>query len=202
MGSGGAYLGQRIARRLGVAYIDREILSRLTERFEEDIENLAHREERVTGFLESILSSFLYGSPEAPYVPPPVRPVYDMDLFAAEAEIIEKTAQERDAVIVGRAGFHVLRHYEGLINIFCHGPEDFRVRRIMEGYGIADPGEALALIRKSDSERRRFLEVVAKTNWTDARNYHLCMDTALTGFDLAEEMVVSLAEEVKASLFR
>jgi Cytidylate kinase-like family len=93
MGSGGAYLGQRVANRLGFRYVDRDILKRATGYLRESEENLAFREERVSGFLENLLKGFIYGSPETAYVPPSIRPVYDVELFNTEAGIIESIAE-------------------------------------------------------------------------------------------------------------
>lgn len=200
MGSGGAYLGRRVANRLGFRYVDRDILKEATAHLGESEENIAFREEKVSGFVEKLLQGFIYGSPETAYIPPSIRPVYDMDLFNAEARIIENIAGRHDAVIVGRAGFHVLRNRRGLASIFLHAPEDFRLKRVAEGYHIASPGEASVLIRQSDDQRSRFIKKVAGVDWTDARCYRLCINTAAAGLAAAEDMIVRLAEEVRKGL--
>ncbi|MEJ2695914.1 MAG: cytidylate kinase-like family protein [Candidatus Sulfobium sp.] len=202
MGSGGAYLGQRVASRLGFRYVDRDILKRATEHLDESEENLAFREERVSGFLESLLKGFIYGSPETPYLPPSIRPVYDADLFNAEAGIIAGIADRHDAVIVGRAGFHILRGRPGLVSIFLHAAEEFRRDRVAEAYHMSAPDEAAALIRQSDFQRRRFIKNVAGVEWTDAQCYHLCVNTGTAGLATAEDMIVELAEKVRSTLVR
>lgn len=202
MGSGGAYLGRRVANRLGFKYVDRDILKRATEYLGESEENITFREERVSGFLENLLKGFIYGSPETAYVPPSIRPVYDVDLYKAEAGIIAGIADRDNAVIVGRAGFHVLEDRIGLASVFLHAPEDFRIRRVTEGYGISVQEEAVALVRQSDLQRRRFIKAVAGVEWTDARCYHLCINTGAAGLATAEDMIVELAEKVRSSLDR
>lgn len=49
-GCGGAYLGHRIAKRLGLAYVDREILQQAAKYLGEDESKLAGREERLSTF--------------------------------------------------------------------------------------------------------------------------------------------------------
>ncbi|MGE5301268.1 MAG: hypothetical protein ACM3MB_09965 [Acidobacteriota bacterium] len=61
--------------------MDRDILRRTTEYLGEDEKQLEFREERVSGVLESLLRGFIHGSPEAAYLPPPIRPLYDPELF-------------------------------------------------------------------------------------------------------------------------
>jgi cytidylate kinase len=197
MGSGGSYLGRRVADRLGFRYVDRDILKQATGYLRESEENIAFREERVSGFLENLLKGFIYGSSETAYVPPPIRPVYDVDLFSAETAIIAAIADRDNAVIVGRAGFHVLKNRGKLASVFLHAPEGFRRRRVTEAYNLSSPDEAATLIRQSDTQRRRFIKTVAGVDWTDARCYHLCINTGAVGLAAAEEMIVELAEKVR-----
>ncbi|MEJ2684502.1 MAG: cytidylate kinase-like family protein [Candidatus Sulfobium sp.] len=200
MGSGGAYLGRRVANRLGFRYVDRDILKEATQYLGENEENITFREERVSGFLENLLKGFIYGSPETAYVPPSIRPVYDIDLYNAEARIIAGIADRDNAVIVGRAGFHVLEGRRGLASVFLHAPEDFRLRRVTEGYHMSIPEDAAALIRQSDVQRRRFIKTVAGVEWTDARCYHLSINTGAAGLAAAEDMILQLAEKVRNSM--
>jgi cytidylate kinase len=202
LGSGGAHIAQQVAKQLGFRYVDREVLSRATEYLKSEEENLAFREERVSGFIEDLLRGYIYGTPETAYVPPPVLPVYDIELFRTEAAIIKRIADRYDAVIVGRAGFHVLRERPGLVKVFLHAPETSRISRVMEIYHMADPGEAAEMIKESDNSRRRFIDTVAGVEWTDARSYHLSLDTAYSGFEGSEDMLTKLAEEARRRLGR
>ncbi len=200
MGSGGSYLGRRVADRLGFRYVDRDILQQATKYLGESAEDMAFREERVSGFLENLLKGFIYGSPETAYMPPSIRPVYDVELFNAEAGIIKSIADKHNAVIVGRAGFQVLKGRPLLVSVFLHAPEDFRLRRVTEAYNLSSPAEAAALIRQSDTQRKRFIKTIAGVDWTDARCYHLCINTGAAGLSVAEEMIVELAEKARNTL--
>ena len=197
LGSGGAYIGQRLAKRLGYKYVDREILKRMTEHFGIDEAALAARDERLSGFWEEIGRSFAHGIPEAGYVPPPVRPLYDKDLFEAEAAIIRELADKYNAVVVGRCGFHVLRGHPGLVNIFIHAPRGVRVKRVMRIYHVSDAGAAISMIDESDYQRGRFIRAMTGAQWNDARNYHLSIDTGKSGFGAAEQMIRTLVTEAK-----
>jgi cytidylate kinase len=202
LGSGGAYVAQQVAKQLGFRYVDREILSRATEYLGSEEESLAFREERVSGFIEDLLRGYIYGTPESAYIPPPIRPVYDIELFRTEAGIINRIADKYDAVIVGRAAFHVLKDRPGLVKVFLHAPGKSRIRRIMQIYHIADAGEAAGIMSDSDSRRSRFIETVAGVDWTDARSYHLSVDTAFSGLAGTIDMILKLAETVRKTLGR
>ncbi len=132
-------------------------------------------------------------------MPPPLRPVDDRALFEAEAAAIRRFARQFDAVFVGRCGFHMLREEPGLVNVFIHADAEFRAGRLKETYGM-DPGEAGPLIEKSDRERGKFIKAMTGADWTDARNYHLAIDTGKTGLATAGEMILLQVEEVRAKV--
>jgi cytidylate kinase len=200
LGSGGSYIGRQLEKRLGYKYVDREILKQATEYLGEDETHLAEREESLSGFWENIIRAFAHGVPEAGYVPPPVRPVNDEDLFKIEAAIMKEIADKCSAIIVGRAGFHVLRGHPGLVNVFIHASKAFRVKRIMEVYDITDADKAASLIEESDSRRGKFISAMTGARWLDALNYHLCIDASAAGFSAAEQMIVELVDSVKANI--
>ena len=199
--SGGAFLGQALARRLGFAYFDREILRQAAEQLGQEEAVLSNREERLSGFFEKVVQPFIYGSPDTAYMPPPLQPyVDDRTIFDAEAEAIRVFADRFDAVFVGRCGFHVLRDEPGLVNVFLHADAKFRAERAREVYGV-DPAEAAALVVRTDREREKFMETMTGIDWTDARNYHIALDSAKTGFKTAEEIIVLQVERVRAQIF-
>ncbi|HEY6008403.1 MAG TPA: cytidylate kinase-like family protein [Geobacteraceae bacterium] len=194
LGSGGAYLGRRLARRLGVRYLDREILRQAARELHEMEGDLAAREERLTGFWEKFFREMYISVPEAGYVPPALPVASDEELFAVESDIIRKAAAAGGAVIVGRCAFHVLRGVPAVVNVFLHADEEFRCRRLMELYGIGDADVALRMLADSDRQRRRFVEAMTGVDWMDVRNYHLSIDTGFAGLAAAEELLFRLAE--------
>ena len=197
LGSGGSYLGRRVAQRQGFAYLDREILQEAAASLGVDASELEGAEERVGGFWERVLRAFELGTPDVAYFPPPVRAIPDEVLFEIETKVIRRTAVERDCVIVGHAGFHSLQGEPRLANVFVHAPLDFRVRRVADLYRTTDE-EARAMIERADQDRERFILRMTGKSWYDARNYHLSVDTERTGFERAEEMILALTEPLRA----
>jgi CMP/dCMP kinase len=194
--SGGAYLGQQLARRLDYRYVDREILEQASAKLGTEEESLLGREERRSGFWEKLLWTFSVSTPEVGYVPPPLRVVYDKELLETEAGIIREIATRSNAVIMGRGGAHILQGRPNLVRVFVHAPGEFRLQRVMELYGMTADG-ARETMEESDRERAKFVRSTFGVYFGDARLYDLCIDTAATGFTLAEEMVIQLVEECR-----
>ncbi|MEW6162238.1 MAG: cytidylate kinase-like family protein [Nitrospirota bacterium] len=197
--SGGSYIGHLVARRLDFKYFDRDILYEASKYLEVNESEISSLEEKPSSFFEKLLRAFSFEIPEVAYMPPS-RPIYDRDLFDIESKIINEIAERYNAVIIGRGGFYVLRGHPGLVNVFVHAPLNFRIKRIMEVRNISDRDKALSEIEESDRNREKFIRDMTGVNWTDARNYHLCIDTSAVSFTIAEEMIVKLVESIRYNL--
>ena len=197
--SGGAYIGHLLARKLGYKYVEREVLHTAARELGVDISELSAVDERRTGFIESLMKSFVFGTPEAAYVPPSRRPVYDQELFETESKIIAAIAEKYNAVIVGRGGYFILRGRPNVVNVFIHAPRDFRVKRLRKFHEISAE-QAREEIEESDRRRETFLKTMTGTDRYDARNYHLCIDVASAGFVAAERIIFDLGAKTKRDL--
>jgi cytidylate kinase len=195
MGSGGSYIGYLVAKKLGFKYVDREILRRAAEHLGTDARLLEDHDERSCGLIDNLIRSFSFGTPETAYVPPVRRPVYDKDLFTLESRIMNEIVDRYSAVIAGRAGFHVLKERSGVIRVFIHAPLQFRIERVMQAQRISDAREAKAKVDESDHRRTKFVRDMVGVDWTDARNYHLCIDSSAVGFPTSGEMIIELVEK-------
>jgi cytidylate kinase len=189
MGSGGAYLGKRLASRLNVLYLDREIVSQAAKELKMPVESLEARDEKLTPLWRSLLESYAYITP-TPYVPPPLHMPTDRELYRTESNIITRVAQQRSAVIVGRGGYYVLRQHPRCLSILLHADINFRQKRVQELYHVSAE-EALKLIESIDKERERYLRALTGQNCMDARHYHLSLDTSLVGLEAAEEIILT-----------
>jgi len=194
--SGGAYIGHLLARTLGYQYVEREVLHQAAGRLGVELGELAVVEERRTGFLENLLKGFAFGTPEAAYLPPSRRPVYDHELFKAETSIIKTIASRYNAVVVGHGGYAVLKDHPGAIHVFIHAPLEFRIKRLQTFHNISSDA-AREEIEEADGRREKFLKTMTNTDWNDARNYHLAVDSQATGFDVAQRMIIELVEQTK-----
>jgi cytidylate kinase len=177
LGSGGSYIGQRIAQRLGYAYIDRQILQRAAEE------------------LERLVTAFALGSPAATYTPPP-RMVSDSELIETERRLICELATRGPSVVLGRGAFHLLHGKVRLFNVFAHARLEFRVQRVMSIYHVKSGDQAVRMIESSDRERHRFIRTFTGLDWSDAGNYHLTIDTGVVDFASAEELIASLVHRL------
>lgn len=179
LGCGGSYLGQCVADALQIRCLDREILSKAAAHLQVDEADVTHREERGVSFWERMLRGITASPPEALYQGPVTLSVTDRDLLAAETKVMKEIAAAEDAVIVGRLAAFVLPPHPGMVNVFLHAPERFRVQRLIENGAAATDAEARTLITRSDETRRQYISQMIGREEYDTRAYHLSLDTSV-----------------------
>jgi len=194
MGSGGSYIGQIVAKQLGLKYVDREVLRLAAQEFGCDEETVAARSERISSFWERILGGLSYGAPDSHYNPPPMGKFSDRELFEKQTQILKKIAGQNDCVVVGWAGVFLLPRHRGMFSVFCHAPKSFRVRRIMHIYEDLDEQKARALITESDRTREIYFGEMTGHDWTCAKNYNLSIDTSLQPLEEVAELILKLSD--------
>jgi CMP/dCMP kinase len=190
LGSGGAYIGQQLAKSLNIFFADREIIAKAAKQLSTLEENLESREEKKLSFWNSFLNAT--PQPRGVYMAPvaPIIEFTDNELFAVQSDIIKHIASEGPAVIIGRCGFDVLRLHPNHISVFMHASREFRSDRIQKLYHLSEDS-AEKMIDKSDKERAAYCKTFTGKEWADARNYNLSMDTGKLGIDKTVEVILN-----------
>jgi cytidylate kinase len=195
LGSGGSYIAQQVARRLGYAYMDREILQHAAKELGVEEVELKGRDERLQSFWDRLISVLALGCADGIYTPPP-RWVSDEQLVETEQRLIRELTVRGPCVVLGRGAFYLLRGRPKVLNVFIHAPMNFRMQRVMSIYGAKDKREAADMIDRSDRERNQFVRFFAGLDRLNTRNYHLSIDTGMVDFTTAEDMIASMAAHI------
>ena len=186
LGSGGAYIGQQLAKNLNIFYADREIIGQAAQQLSVLKEDLESRDEKILSFWQSLIQSFAI-APDI-YVPPQIIVPSDLELFETESEIIARIAQERSAVIIGRCGSYILREHPNHVSIFLHGDITLRKSRIQKLYNVSAE-VAAKMIAQNDVARAHYNHKFTGKEWTDARQYNISLDTGRTGVDNSVDFI-------------
>lgn len=197
LGSGGAFLGHLLARRLRIRLLDRVILHQAARELGMSHASLEAQEDRPQGFFERTLMCLAMGAPDAPYVPPLDLPVYSRDLFEVEARTMRRFLDQASAVVIGRGAFIALKGRPATLHVQLHAPLEFRVKRILERDQAPSRAEAFALCEQSDRARAAFLREVGGVDWRDSSNFDLCLDTSRLGFETCADLVTAALESLK-----
>ncbi len=189
-GSGGRQIGEMVAKELGIAYYDKELIKLVAEKSGFSHEFIEDNEQRTSnGFMQNWAASSAYsnGFFSTQYLP------LSEALFISQSQAIREIAEKESAVIVGRCADYILAGRKHTINIFIHAPTEVRVARIMKLHNI-DEASALKEIAKSDKERGNHYFRYTDQKWGKAQNYDLCINSALMSIDKIVKMIVRVAQ--------
>ena len=189
-GSGGHEIGELLAQRLGIHFIDREVVTetaKTSDIAQSVIESMD--EKPTTSFLYSLVMGLKPGKlgPDEYDMPLPQK------VFHAEYNTIRRIAAEKSAVFVGRCADYALKDTVRCVRIFIYAPLDARIRRIDERMKV-DRDRAAELIEKADKNRASYYTYYTGNKWGRAENYDICISSALCG---TEGTVDSLERIVK-----
>lgn len=179
-GSGGREVGEKLAERLGITFLDKEILNELSRKSGISVEELMDNEEiKSRPFREAIIPYDFVGE------------TLSERLFDMQADLILNKSRETSCVVVGRCADVILAYQEDVINIFIYANMEDKVRRIKRLYHLGDRQKAAKMIKKTEKIRRNYYQYYTDEIWGDKRNKALLINTSETGVDGAVELIIA-----------
>lgn len=191
-GSGGKYIGTKLSEQLGIPLIDRELLkmASIESGISEEKFNLA--DERVRkGLFESYSKTLYTGGLLAPE---DSRFTSDMNLFNYQAKILTDMSWKESFVVLGRAGFYVLRNMPNVISVNIQAPFEDCVESVMKREGLSAK-DAMKKIRKVNKYRDDYLKAYTGLEWWDMTCFDLAINTARVGRDESVELIKEFAKK-------
>lgn len=170
-GSGGRYIGKLLARRLGIGFYDRELISLVAD----DDDLLLNRDESVHFSLGGLRDG-------------EVGFVSDDKLFNSQSEFIKEIAAKESCVIVGRCADYILRDMDRVARVFIHSSLKNCMKRVMRLYEL-NPDEARQAIILKDKSRSGYYEHYTGQKWNDAANYDLSVDSGILDSERCVELI-------------
>ena len=180
-GSGGGFVGKAIGQKLGIPVFDNELISKAAEESGYSKTLFAKGEEKSLFSVSSFFASGRLSYLDNGYV-------NDNVLFNIQSEVIRNIADKGDAVIIGRCADYILRD-RPCLNVFVGGPEEYRIRRLMENEHLS-AAEAEKLMRRKDRTRETYYNYYTFGAWGQASNYHLCVDSSILGIEGTADFII------------
>jgi len=175
-------IARRVAEELGIAFYDKELLTRAAK--ESGIsEELFHSndEKPTSSLLYSLAMSNFSG--EMPL---------NHRIFLAQFDVIKKIAAEESCVIVGRCADYALRDLPHCGHVFIHADLEFRKKRGIEEYGLP-PKSAQGIILRTDKQRANYYNFYTNRKWGSADTYDLSLDSGTIGVDGCVKLIKDFA---------
>lgn len=173
-GSGGRLMGKQLAKELGIAFYDEEILERASEASAVSEELFRLNDEKAGNNLFFRALGGLSTSLEEPSLNDDI--TSPENLFRFQAKVIRQVAQE-PCVIMGRCADYVLQAAgrENLVRLFAYCDINTCIRRVEEVDGV-DSREALRRVNRISKQRRDYYKYYTGKDWEDMSNYDLLIN--------------------------
>lgn len=188
-GSGGRFIGKKVAEALGYDFYDKELIGLIAEKsgYAEDfIElNAENRDNRTSSVMYNVFANADYAI--GMFANFSVSTVDQ--LYSLQSRIITEIAGQKPCVIVGRCADYILRKRQDCLNVFIHADFASRVERSIQEYDIPEK-DAKKEVQWQDKTRASHYRYYTENEWGSARNYHLTLDSGLFGLDGCAKIII------------
>ena len=188
--SGGNEIGRRVAKKLGIALYDRNILTEAAQRLEIPPIYISDLEETAPGSIIFNLSKTALGGISKKNSNLSMAE----KLFLEEKKIIEEIVEKEDCVIVGRCASYILREREDCLKVFVHADKAYRLQRAIETENVKQ-NEAEDVLRKTDKRRSDFYNTHTGRTWGDMQYFDICLNSRSLGIDNCVDILAAAVKK-------
>ena len=182
-GSGGHEIGEKLAKKLGIKFYDKELIKLIAKQSGLCEKVLESYDKKPTNSLLYSIVMDIY--PSVMYTGPTI----DQQIYQANYDTIRRLADGEPCVIVGRCADYILRDHPELVSVFVHANSDFRAARIAEEYKLPD-AKVRDLLVKTDKKRANYYNFQSEKQWGAASSYNLCIESSEVGIDGAVDLIM------------
>ena len=183
-GSGGRFIGEEVAKKLGIAYYDKEMIGQIAEQAglsSEYVREIAELSPKKGWFAYAFSGRDITG-----------KSVEDM-VYEAQRKVIMEIAEKENCVIIGRNADFILKDRKDVLNVFIHGSIPEKVRRICSLYNVTEV-DAIKMINDIDKRRRTNYNFYTEQKWGMAENYTMSLNSSVLGYDLCQKIIIDCAK--------
>ena len=179
-GSGGRFIGEEVAKKLGIAYYDKNVINEIAEKSGLSPEYIQENAELSP---KKGLFAYAFSGRDTTG-----KSVEDM-VHEAQRNIILELAEKEPCVIIGRNADYILKDRDDVLNVFIHGDMPEKIKRITGLYNVKEK-EAVKMMADTDKRRRTNYNFYTDQNWGKASNYTLCLNSSQLGYDRCEMIIM------------
>lgn len=179
-GSGGRFIGEEVAKKLGIKYYDKDIIGQIAEQSglsPEYIQENAELSPKRGLFAYAFSGRDITG-----------KSVEDM-VYETQRKVILDIAEKEDCVIIGRNADFVLKDRNDVLNVFIHGDMPEKTKRICQLYNVTE-ADAAKMMADIDKRRMTNYNFYTEQKWGMAGNYTLSLNSSQLGYEMCQRMII------------
>jgi cytidylate kinase len=192
--AGGSVVGPRVAERLGVLFLDRDIDTAVAERTHVSAEVVHTYTEEARAGLGRLLDRLaVVTNPEVSTQ----QPLEEVPRLQVEVEEFLAEASVSGGVIIGRGANFVLRDVPGVLCVLLVGPREARIRQAMRVHGL-NRRSAEHQLDVNDEARLAYVRRHYSRHPEDAMHYHMIIDSTAMALDHVVDLIVRASDARRA----
>lgn len=183
-GAGGGEIGERLAKELGYACYNKELILKAASESNADMKSIMKWDEKIPadfGNTKSLLDFYNI-------------PLSDR-LFECQQQVIREFGEKGNCVIIGRNGNHVLKEFDNCLHVFIHADPHWRLKRMKKKMPDVSESKISEQIRSIDRMRKKYCTYYTNTEFGNSENYDICLNTSRLGISTCLDILVKLVRE-------
>lgn len=183
-GSGGRFIGEEVAKKLGMAYYDKNVITEIAEKSglsPEYIQENAELSPKKGLFAYALAGRDITG-----------KSVEDI-VYEAQRKVILELVEKEPCVIIGRNADFILKDRNDVLNVFIHGDRLEKTQRICQLYNVREK-DAVKMMADTDKRRMTNYNFYTDQKWGKASNYTLCLNSSQLGYGRCEAIITECAK--------
>jgi cytidylate kinase len=193
LGSGATEIGRRLAEKLRIDYVDREIIELVAKHLKSPKDEILQKELPPSTLFGRIAEVMGYSSSINPAIldvnlPVWQIPIGDTGYLVGLKYVIKELAKNHSLVIRGRGSQFILKNYPDSFHVYTVAPLETRIKRVAN-YLKVDEETAKKEIHKVDSSRLEFIKRYFKAEMEDPIHYDIVINTGQISFENASSVI-------------
>ncbi len=176
-GSCGHEIAELVAKELGIALYDRNLLDAVADEMDMSADKLRKFDEKPRNiFMTRNVNGYSNAMEDV--------------VAQMQFEYLQKKAAEGESfVVVGRCGETALKEYKNLIKVFVMGDKQCKIDHIMKKFSVSED-EAETKMNRHDAGRKAYHNRYSDNKWGDSRGYDLCVSSSKAGVRSTAKVIV------------
>ncbi|KQC84483.1 AAA family ATPase [Butyribacter intestini] len=179
-GAQGCDIAEKLAEKLGVKLYDRQLVEEAAKKLEMDEHTVQKADEVSAKDIEGLKTTYGVGN------------FYlSTQVLDAQADIIERVAQNESCIIMGRCADYILKDRDDCLKIYIYAPFDVRTKHIAEKYDMS-MFSAKRLVRQMDEKRDTYYKYVTGNRRGEHDGKDAMFDSSIMGVDGTVDMLLEM----------
>lgn len=182
-GSMGRTIAAELSKRLGVDYLDRDIVEKTAERMGQTIKVISDEEENSKSFFLRKVYPFNMG-------------IYSItdEIFAVQKNIIRDMAEKQSCIIVGRCADSILQDFKNHLNVYVYASYEARLFNCVHEL-MMDERTAKKMIKEVDAARENYQRKYCPEVKTVFDHKDIMIDSSRFGIEGTADLLADIVEK-------